>query len=318
MEERNIWYDGIMGVVVGDALGVPVEFLDRSEIAENPVTTMRGYGTYSLPAGSWSDDSSMTLATFDSLKTGFDLDDIMKKFALWFTTGRYTPYGETFDVGNTCSQSIIRWLMTRDVLTCGGDREKDNGNGSLMRIMPICLYFYEIQKQENLTDSEVIERIHEVSALTHAHLRSKIACGLYYFMVKYILDEQGSLVKRLQLGIDAGFAYYEQDETNLAELEFYMNIRDLEKFAQTKEVDIKSFGYVVVTLEAALWCLLLTNSYEECVLKAVNLGDDTDTVAAVAGGLGGLYYGYDTIPDGWLTAIARREWIEGLCKEMRV
>lgn len=136
---KNIWLDGIMGVVVGDALGVPVEFASRCELAWNPVKEMREYGTYNLPAGSWSDDSSMTLATLDSLKKGYDLKDMMDKFCLWFTAGEYTPFGEVFDVGNTCCRALFRYGVIGDVKTCGECSEYDNGNGSLMRIMPMCL-----------------------------------------------------------------------------------------------------------------------------------------------------------------------------------
>ncbi|WP_455716378.1 ADP-ribosylglycohydrolase family protein [Anaerosporobacter sp.] len=314
MNKRNIWLDCIMGVVVGDALGVPVEFSEREELATGPVENMVGYGTFNLPKGSWSDDSSMTLATLDSLKNGFELTDIMNKFVLWLNDGRYTPFGETFDVGNTCCQAILRYIATKDVQTCGGKNENDNGNGSLMRIMPVCLYFYEKQKIDNLNDVEVIEKIHAVSALTHAHQRSKIACGLYYFMIKSILDNQGTLMERLQIGLDAGFGYYEKDVSNLAELYQYRRIRDLNEFIDTEESDIKSSGYVVDTLEAALWCIVNTDTYTDCELKAVNLGHDTDTVAAIAGGLAGLYYGYDEILEEWLEVIQRREWIEEMCK----
>jgi len=120
--DRNIWKDGIMGLVAGDALGVPVEFMKREMLKNNPVTDMREYGTYNLPKGSWSDDSSMTLATLNSLKNGYDPEDMMKKFVLWMTEGAYTPHGECFDIGN----------------------------GSLMRILPTCLYFFEKQKQDRL------------------------------------------------------------------------------------------------------------------------------------------------------------------------
>ena len=109
MQKKNSWLDGIMGLVVADALGVPVEFTHREELKKNPVTGMRGYGTYNLPEGSWSDDTSMTLATISSLKNGFDLKDMMDKFAEWMTTGAYTPFGEVFDIGGTCSAAITHY-----------------------------------------------------------------------------------------------------------------------------------------------------------------------------------------------------------------
>lgn len=314
---KNIWLDGIMGLVVGDALGVPAEFASREELKESPVSGMEGFGTYNLPAGSWSDDSSMTLATLDSLRNGYDPTDMMDKFVAWYEKGEYTPYGEVFDIGNTCARAIEQYLRGADLSECGGYGEKDNGNGSLMRIMPICLYMYQKQKKDRTTDDEVIQAIHDVSALTHGHLRSKIACGLYFFLVKSILDSEGTLKKRLKQGMNAGFRYYEQKRENLPELPHYGRLRDMEALMNLSEEEIKSTGYVVDTFEAAVWCLLRTDSYREAILMAVNLGSDTDTVAAIAGGLAGLYYGYEGIPKEWLDVIARREWVEGMCEGMK-
>ena len=123
-----------------------------------------------------------------------------------------------------------------------------------------------------------------------------------------------NLRERLQRGIDHDFAFYQSDIRNLTELAYYGRLRDLSSFMQTEENKIKSSGYVVDTLEAAVWSLLNTDSLRDCLIKAVNLGDDADTVGAVAGGLAGLYYGYDQIPTDWLAAIQRRDWIEKMCK----
>jgi ADP-ribosylglycohydrolase len=126
------------------------------------------------------------------------------------------------------------------------------------------------------------------------------------------LDRQGLPLERLQEGINNAYIYYRKDIQNLKELNHYNRLIDLHQFQNIPENEIKSSGYVVDTLEAAVWCMINTSSYAECVLKAVNLGDDTDTVAAIAGGLAGLYYGYDNIPTEWLNVIQKREWIEKL------
>ncbi len=310
---NNIWLDGIMGVVVGDALGCPVQFVDREELKTGPVEDMEGYGTYNMPEGTWTDDSSMTLALLASLneKGAVDLEDIMKRFAKWLVDGDYTPFGQSFDIGGGTMAAITRYLKDRDVTTCGGTTERDNGNGALMRILPVCLFAYMKDK----SDDEAIKNIHEVAGLTHNHLRSKIACGLYYFCMCSVLDNSDSLMERLQKGLDKGFAYYEQDIRNRVELAHYGRLRDLKDFSAKTEDDIKSSGYVVDTLEAAVWSLTTTESFRECELKAVNLGDDTDTVGAIAGGLAGLFYGYDEIPEDWLNVIKRREWIDEICQK---
>lgn len=313
--KSSIWLNGMMGLVVADALGVPVEFMSREELRRNPVTDMRGFGTYNLPAGSWSDDSSMALATLHSLQNGYDLKDMMEKFVQWMIYGEYTPFGELFDIGNTCRIAIFKYAMNGDVARCGGYGERDNGNGSLMRILPICLYMYVKQKQEDLSDEDVILAVHEVSALTHGHLRSKIACGLYFFLVWSILENEGNLEIVLQKGLDAGFAYYETDPENAGELAHYARLRHMDEFRHLAEYDIQSTGYVVASLEAALWCLVNTKSYKEATLKAVNLGSDTDTVAAIAGGLAGLYYGYEGIPEAWLGRVQKRDWVEWIIRK---
>lgn len=313
---KNYYLDGIMGLIVGDALGVPYEFSRREKLADEPATDMIGYGTYNVPAGTWSDDSSMALATLDSLRNGYDPDDIMRNFVDWLKNGEYTPFGEVFDVGCTCSRAIEDYSVNGDINSCGCGNSDDNGNGSLMRILPACIYFYEKENIGRLSINKIIDDIHTISALTHAHLRSKIACGLYYFLAKEMMDGSGSINERLQSGFDNGFAFYEADSKNSEELSYYDRLRNISEFAQLPDSEIQSSGYVVASFEAAVWCIANTSDYRSCVLKAVNLGRDTDTVAAIAGGLAGLYYGYDGISEEWISKIAKREWIENLCRDM--
>ncbi len=314
-ENKNIWLNGIMGVVVGDALGCPVQFESRAEVARHPVTGMRGYGTFNLPEGSWTDDSSLTIALLESIwrRNGIDLDDIMGNFMSWLYDGEFTPYGYSYDIGRGTMQAIDRYRRIRNVKKCGGEEPSNNGNGSLMRILPACIYCSEMKSSGKFSDRDAVETIHAVGGLTHAHIRAKIACGLYYFMVHQILTGEGTLPDLLQTGLTEGFAFYESYLTDKENLRYYDRLRDLKDFSRVPADKIKSSGYVVDALEAAVWSLITTDRFDGALLKAVNLGDDTDTVGAIAGGLGGLYYGYDAIPEEWLSCIKRREWIEGLC-----
>lgn len=322
---RNIWLDGMMGLVVGDALGVPVQFLSRDEIknrAEGPVAGMESGGVYNMPEGTWSDDSSMALATLASIidRKEIDLVDIMARFVNWELEGEYTPYGEAFDQGNTCIRAIYRFVKHPDIKTCGLTGEYANGNGALMRILPVCLYYYDRSGETAVTSEEdAIEGIHVISGLTHNHIRSKMCCGIYYFMCRSIIDGAGkeqevNLAALLQEGIDNGLKYYGRDISNLPEMAYLGRLFHLSEFKDVPEAQIRSTGYVIDSIEAAVWCLITTDSYKDCMLKAVNLGDDTDTVAAIAGGLAGLYYGYDEIPKDWLAVIRERAWIEDMCK----
>ena len=312
----NIWLNGIMGVVVGDALGWPVQFESREEVSWHPVKGMRGYGTFNLPEGSWTDDSSLTLALLESIRrvNHLDPDDIMNNFMKWLYDGEFTPYGYSYDIGNGTMQAIDRYRNDRNWQTCGGDEEQNNGNGSLMRIMPACIYCSVMETSGIYSDRDAIDVIHSVGGLTHAHIRSNIACGLYFFMVKRILLGDGSLQERMQEGLTQGFAFYESCLADKENLHYYDRLRDLTAFKSLPAEKIKSTGYVVDALEAAVWSLITTDRFDQALLKAVNLGDDTDTVGAIAGGLAGLYYGYDSIPENWLSAIKRREWIEEMCR----
>jgi len=302
----------IMGSCIADALGVPVEFNSRKQLKRNLVEDMRSYGTYNQPAGTWSDDTSMTLCTLDSLSKGLDYKDIMDKFLSWYKDGEYTPHGETFDIGMATSKALKKYDLGEEPLKSGGTGERDNGNGSLMRILPVLFYLQKTYGENWIEKEESYQIIHNISALTHAHKRSMIACGIYLTIADYISKEY-DLKEAVEQGIKKSFQLYESKEEFKEELKHYKRIKD-KNFYKIPESEIRSTGYVVYTLEASLWCLLNSDNYKECVLKAVNLGEDTDTVGAVAGGLAGLYYGYKGIPKEWIEVIHRREFVEDICE----
>lgn len=316
MRENVNRMDGLWGMMVGDALGVPAEFKSREMLRKKPVTEMIGFGTHDQEAGTWSDDTSMTLATMDSLCKGLDYENMMKRFKDWLWYNKeYTPHGEVFDVGGICRRAIKNYTMGFDVLECGIDGENSNGNGSLMRILPAV--FFVLQEGKSM-DEEALEVIHNVSRLTHSHPISLTGCGIYAFLVEELLKAEpgADVCETLQRGIDRAFFTYENgaDAYLAASLRQFRRMEELEDFKALEEKDVLSTGFVVHTLEAAVWCLLTTGSFKECLLKAVNLGGDTDTVAAVAGSLAGLVYGRneeDGIPQEWMKQLSRFEWLEG-------
>jgi ADP-ribosylglycohydrolase len=231
--------------------------------------------------------------------------------------GKFTPFGYSFDQGSTCIKAITNYVRNNDTEKCGITGEWANGNGALMRIMPVCLYVYERVKEGQIIEDEALEYVHQVSALTHNHLRSRMACGIYYFIVKAILQREGSLVEMISKGIQEAKMYYQRDIQNYTELLHYGRIFETEAFKQLQEDEIESTGYVVDSLEAAIWSLLNESTFGGTALRAVNLGKDTDTVGAIACGLAGLYYGYEAIPSEWLDKIQCRGKIEEQCGEMR-
>ena len=270
-------HDAILGLAIGDALGVPYEFEKRGTFL---CTEMVGYGTHNQPEGTWSDDTSMVLATLDSLKSNdgkIVLKDMFERFNYWLLYGDYTAHGEVFDAG----------IATCKALQTGKPQtgEYDNGNGSLMRILPLAFV--------PCTDDE----IRAVSAITHGHRISMDACVIYVHIAKRLL---------------AGESICEIIPT----LQYDKPFDRLHRIDQLSTSEIKSSGYVVDTLEAALWAVSHKSnnadkekSFRNDLLDAVNLGQDTDTVGAVAGGLAGIIYGLDKVSD-WVEKLQNREELE--------
>lgn len=298
----------LFGVSVGDALGVPVEFNSRQSIIKNPVTDMIGYGTYNLPAGTWSDDSSLTFCLAEGLTQDFDLNVIGQNFVKWTYENYWTPHGHVFDIGIATRQAISRLAKGEKPELAGGFDETDNGNGSLMRILP--LLFYLLDKPIN----ERYDITKKVSSITHGHIRSVIACFYYLEFAKQILagKDKFEVYRNLQTEISNHLTSLAINPTEIAKFNRLLK----GDIAKLDEDEIQSSGYVLHTLEASIWCLLTTDNYKESVLKAVNLGSDTDTTGAVTGGLSGLLYGLDDIPKKWLLQIAKYNDIENLAERL--
>ena len=300
--------DGILGFAIGDALGVPAEFKSREELKQYPITDMIGNGTHNVPAGTWSDDTSMTLATIHSIiETGtINTNDIADKFIKWLKNAEYTATNEVFDVGRTTLHSLERYELKQDeAVNCGGNGEYDNGNGSLMRILPIAYYIYNKHIKD---DNKIYELVRDVSSITHAHEISVLGCYIYTRYCLLLLD-----------GKDKFEAYKEIKQLNyemFSEYSLNKYRRILQDDISNISVDsISSSGYVVSTLEAVMWSFLKTEDYNTAILKAVNLGDDTDTVAAITGGLLGMYYGSISIKANWKTTLKNCMYLIDLCNK---
>ncbi len=295
----------LWGAIVGDALGVPVEFKSRTERLNDPVTDMRGYGTFHLPRGSWSDDSSLMLCTVEGLLDGFETQRIGDLFIRWLNDAHWTPYGLVFDVGFGTRQAIQQIEQGVPAEKAGSSREDNNGNGSLMRILPVAICCHL------MAEPDLIEHAHRASSITHGHPRSLISCGIYCLMAKALF--QGKPLPDAYSSIIGTARDLYSKPPFLGEILHFNRVLG-GKLSSLPEKAIESDGYVVHTMEAALWCLLTTTSYREAVLKAVNLGNDTDTTAIVTGGLAGAHYGFNAVPKEWLSQIARKKDIDTIFK----
>jgi ADP-ribosyl-[dinitrogen reductase] hydrolase len=298
----------LLGVAVGDAIGVPVEFKSREYLRKNPVLEMFGNGTHKVPAGTFSDDSSLTFCLAEALTQDFDLNTIGQNFVKWYNDKYWTARGEVFDIGNTTLQAIYRLEGGIRPDLAGGIDGDLNGNGSLMRILP--LLFYLLDKKSH----ERFEITKQISSITHRHIRSVIACYYYLEFARQLFEKKDKfeIYEDLKKEISDDFVFFldDQSEVDVFNRLLKGNIYEL------PEEKIHSSGYVVHTLEASIWCLLTTDNYKDAVLKAVNLGEDTDTTGAVTGGLAGLLYGVEAIPKEWIDKLARKDDIEDLAERI--
>ena len=306
----------LLGLAVGDALGVPVEFQPRAARQKDPVTGMRAFGTHHQPAGTWSDDSSLTFCLAETLarpdgRTGEpDLPDFAQRSIDWLYKSYWTATHQTFDVGNATRSAIDRLQRGIAPRLAGPNSEFDNGNGALMRILP--LVFHDTWRAENLHLDAAFRLTEAVASVTHGHPRSMLGCFLYLLVARGLLMGLSPTAAYAQMR-ELANPWLENGSIPAVVEDKYYRWRVLSgEIANQPEEKISSSGYVVHTLEAALWCLLKHDTYAATVLAAVNLGDDTDTTGAVAGGLAGLAYGEAGIPAEWLAVLARRADIENL------
>lgn len=300
----------LFGVAIGDALGVPVEFESRFYLDKNPVRAMQTGGVHDQPAGTFSDDSSLTFCLAEALTKEFNLDEIGAYMVRWYYDNFWTAHGEVFDIGITTQAAIERISNGVELDKTGEYSESSNGNGSLMRIAPLVFYVHNMDLDERFAC------VKKVSALTHGHMRSVLAC---MYFIEFALGLLSNSDK---------YEVYHALQNQFCEMLMLLGIAVEESVVfdrllrgsiyELNSSDIQSSGYVVHTLEASIWCLLTTHSFEEAVLTAVNLGEDTDTTAAVTGALAGIVYGVDAIPDEWLAVLARRTDIENLAERMSI
>ena len=292
----------LLGLAIGDALGAPLEGMPPGSFA--PVEDMVGGGAHGLEPGHWTDDTSMALCLAESLveKCGFDPVDQLERYLRWFREGYLSSTGECFGIGNTTRESLLRFEETREPY-CGSTDPNKAGNGSIMRLAPVPLFF--AQRPE-----EAIERSAESSWTTHGAENAVDAC-------RYL----GALL----VGAVSGAGKDELLSERYCPVSGYWERKPLVpeidevatgSFKRKEPPEIRGLGYVVRSLEAALWAFYKSDSFEEGCLLAVNLGDDADTTAAVYSQLAGAFYSEERIPGRWMTELAHRDTIEDLAEKL--
>lgn len=285
----------LLGLVVGDAVGTTVEFKPRGTFT--PLTDMVGGGPFGLQAGQWTDDTSMALCLATSLveKGGFDPVDQMNRYVNWYEHGYLSSTGRCFDIGNTTRVALHHFQQTGDPFS-GSTHPQAAGNGSLMRLAPVPLFYYPDREKMRHYSAES-------SRTTHAAAACLDACRLFADMLYLALS--GADKETILTGSDPQIV-----------TEPLIRAMISGHYRQKTVDQIRGTGYVVDSLEAALYCFAQTDSYEAAVLAAANLGDDADTTAAICGQITGAYYGLSGIPEKWLTKLTLRQEITTLADQL--
>jgi ADP-ribosyl-[dinitrogen reductase] hydrolase len=283
----------LLGLACGDAVGTTLEFRPPGTFA--PISDMTGGGPFGLLPGEWTDDTSMALCLAVSLleRKGFDPRDQMDRYCRWRREGYLSSNGRCFDIGNTVASALRRYRVTREPFS-GSTDPHTAGNGSLMRLAPVPMYYVE-------DFTKVIRYSGESSRTTHGAKEAVDACRLFGMMVAFALR-----------GESKTDILFHSHTATLPAGELAPAIGEIAAghYRDKRMKQIRGSGYVVASLEAALWCFLHTESFREAILCAANLGDDADTTAAVCGQIAGAYYGVEGIPRGWLARLAKRAYIE--------
>lgn len=283
----------IWGHLVGDAIGVPYEGRppDLARVVE-----VRQYGTHHQPAGTWSDDGALMLAMLDSLTAvKFDPDDQGQRMLSWFDEGTYTPDGDgAFDIGVTTRAALDRLRRGTPAIDAGGDAERDQGNGSLMRILPVALV-------GTAQDGVYVERAHLASRVTHASPICQVACALYVLIVRELVADAAAAADVLLIrAVQRLRAVYATDYPG------FTSVLD-ELLAHRANLRRPGGGWVLDSFWSALGVFATARSYRHTIERAVRLGYDTDTTAAIAGGLAGLRWGQPGIPAEWISALRGKD-----------
>ena len=317
----NYWKAILIGVAVSDAHGVPYEFKKRESLSNIDLSNLSGFGTHNRPKGTHSDDTALTLCLAEALYniklnlTEYEMlfSKSANYFVDWLYNGRWAVNKHVFDVGNTTRNAISKFKDSLEFHFQGGKDITDNGNGSLMRTLPLAIYLYSANTEDR------IKIVRNVSSLTHSHEISVIACLYYVLLAIKIIesheeDDDFSL-KDIYNQSNKEFndnykSYFESNNI------FFFNRILKGDILNINESEIKSGGFVVETLESCIWCLLNSKSFSDSVIMAIKLGGDTDTTSAVTGGVSALYYGFHNIPKKWITDLIDKQVILELANNL--
>lgn len=301
--------DGIIGLSIGDAMGMPTEKMKREELLEKPVLKMIPKISSGIPKGAWGADTSLALATMDALYNyGINYNAMADNYVKWFTSNNFCSINEVIEVENTTLKSLVLYTQhLNEPYECGSTDYKENNSSVITRCLPLAYYFTSYKE----SDKNIYEIVKKVCSITHAHEISSLGCYIY---VRFVMNLLRGNNKYSALNQIKKLDYSMFDKNTLDEYRRILS-SDINELGID---DIKNTDNIVETLETAIWCFLKSESFKECVIATTNIGGNTNTIGAIAGSLAGIFYGYSNIPINYLDDLRKRDYLLELCDNFEV
>ena len=295
--------DGFIGFAIGDALGVPVKNMDSNYFKTKPLYDMIGYGFYNVPRGTWSENTSLMLSIVDSIceNGNINFNDMINRMSNWEDYNNFYGNNMGFNLSNSVSCSINKYDLGNDAINCGSNVFLDNS--CLVRILPVIYYLNSMK----FSYEDSVDIINSVCSLTHSNEICCLGCMIYCDYMRQLINGMDKISSlEFVRGIEYN-KYYSEDSIN-----YYKRIL-IDDISKITSNSVNTSNNVVDTLEASLWCLINTDSFEKALIMAVNLGGDTNTIGAIAGSMAGILYGVRNIPSRWMNKLKRKEYIDEMC-----
>ena len=292
--------NSIFGFVIGDTMGVPIQYKKRDDLIKQPVTEMLGYGTYDISSGVYSGYTALLFATFDSIvqQKEIDVDDMAKRYCDYMTNGAYSATGVVLELDKSLQYSFLRFMETKKYASnCGSVSE--SSNYALLRMLPVAIYTY----CSKLKDHEIIEIVGNVSGITNQNDISIMGCYLYIKYIHFLLNGKDKFACLNMIKL-VDYSMFSDECKNAYQRIFDNNFKNLSLN------DIHTTKNIVDTLEASLWTILNTDTFAQSIIGSINLGDDTSGVGAITGSIAGFLYSYEDIPTRWITKLMKTDYID--------
>lgn len=299
-------FQSLTAVALGDALGFPIQHDTRSNPFDDPVIQMVGHLSANVPAGTWSDDTSLSIASLVSLTFGYNLYDLMTRYSQWYHFGDYTPFNHAYDVNNTTQSAISRFDNGTQPELCGGVQDADNNNTALKRLMPLA--FYILTKNPNYSfNDETVKLVHDFTATTNRTPKAYIGSGILTNVIIKLIQNPNkyAMLRAVKEVLD----YYRSKDQFAAQVPFFEQLEEAH-FLRQSSTKIKPSSDVISTLNSVFWCLMNSEQYNVAVSKAVNLGNHADTIGSITSMLASLLFAPVTFPENWLAKLQGRNQIK--------